>query len=91
MGMPTEEELKEALAEAARMREHGEDPQHIAKALLNLNYQNTQLKQLLKAVEMYIHSGHAVAEHQRLQKAIENARNAINRSGAIEEEHFGLR
>lgn len=91
MGMPTEDELKEALTEAARMREHGEDPHHIAKAVLNLNYQNEQLKHVLHAVELYFNSGMAVAEHQKLRKAMENARVAISRTGAIEEEHFGLR
>ena len=40
MGMPTEAELREALAEAARMREQGEDRHHLAKALLNLEYRN---------------------------------------------------
>ncbi|MCW8827795.1 MAG: hypothetical protein OQK94_01930 [Gammaproteobacteria bacterium] len=91
MGMPTEEELQEALAEAARMREHGEDPHHIAKALLNINYQNEQLKHVLRAVELYFNSGMAVAEHQKLKKAVEQARLAVHRTGAIEEEHFGLR
>lgn len=91
MTMPTEEELKTALAEAGRMREQGDDPYHMAKALLNLNYQNEQLKKVLKAAEMYIHSGMAVAEHQRLKKAMEGARTAIHRTGAIEEERFGLR
>lgn len=91
MTMPTEEELKTALAEAGRMREHGEDPHFIAKALLNLNYQNEQLKHVLRAVELYMNSGMAVSEHQKLKKAMENARNAIHRTGAIEEEHFGLR
>jgi len=41
MGMPTEEELREALSEEARMREQGEDPHHIAKALLNFDYPNS--------------------------------------------------
>lgn len=91
MGMPTEEELDGALAEAARMREHGEDPHHIAKALLNLNYQNEQLEHVLAAAESFLHSGMAVTEHQKLRKAIATARSAIDRSGGIEHESFGLR
>lgn len=91
MAMPTEEELNTALAEAGRMREQGEDPHFIAKALLNLNYQNEQLRHVLNAAEQYMRSGMAVAEHQKLRKAMENARNAIERTGAIESEHFGLR
>jgi len=89
--MPSKEELEQALAEAARMREQGDDPHHIAKALLNLNYQNEQLKHVLAAAEMFINSGMAVTEHTRLKKAIANARNTVNRTGAIEHESFGLR
>jgi len=91
MAMPTEEELSTALAEAGRMREQGEDPYFIAKSLLNAHYQNEQLRHVLKAAELFIRSGMAVTEHQRLKKAIENARNAIERTGAIEHESFGLR
>ncbi len=91
MGMPSKEELEQALAEAARMREQGDDPYHLAKALLNLNYQNEQLKHVLAAVELYFNSGMAVTEHQKLKKAIVTARNAIDRSGGIERESFGLR
>jgi len=91
MSMPSKEELEQALAEAGRMREQGDDPHYIAKALLNLNYQNEQLKHVLAAAELYINSGMAVTEHQKLKRAIEEARNAVNRTGAIEHESFGLR
>ena len=91
MGMPSKEELETALAEAARMREAGEDPKFIAKALLNANYQVEQLSHVLAAVELYFHSGMAVAEHQKLRKAVEKAKLAIDRTGGIEHESFGLR
>ncbi len=91
MGMPTKEELEIALAEAGRMREHGEDPKFIAKALLNANYQVEQLSHVLAAVELYFNSGMAVTEHQRLRKAVEMAKLAIDRSGGIEHDSFGLR
>jgi hypothetical protein len=91
MGMPTKEELDSALAEAARMREAGEDPKFVAKALLNANYQVEQLSHVLSAVELYFNSGMAVAEHQKLRKAVEKAKLAINRTGSIERESFGLR
>ena len=91
MAMPTEEELKEALAEAARMREQGEDPHHVAKALLNCNYQVEQLRHVLQAVDQYFHSGMAVATHQRLHKAVEEAHRAIDRTGAIEGDRSWLR
>ncbi len=91
MAMPTEEELNQALAEAGRMREQGEDPHHVAKALLNCNYQQQKLRQVLKAVDSYFHSGQAVQEHQRLRKAAEEAHKAISRTGAIEDEQGWLR
>jgi hypothetical protein len=91
MGMPSKEELEVALAEAARMRETGEDPKFIAKALLNANYQVEQLKHVLAAVELYFHSGMAVSEHQKLKRAVEKAKLAIDRSGGLEHESFGLR
>jgi hypothetical protein len=91
MAMPTEEELQMALAEAGRMREQGEDPHFIAKALLNLNYQNEQLMHVFQAVELFMRSGMAVAEHQKLRKAMETAHKAIERTGGIENESFGLR
>ena len=91
MSMPTEEELEMALAEAARMREQGEDSRYVAKALLNCHYQVEQLTQVLTAVELFLHSGMAVTEHQKLKKVLEKAKSAIDRSGAIEHDTFGLR
>ena len=84
MAMPTPEELKTALAEAGRMREQSEDPHFIAKSLLNLNYQNEQLKEVLKMADKFMRTGMNVIDHQKLKKAIENARRAIERTGAIE-------
>lgn len=91
MSMPTKEELEHALAEAGRMRELGEDPHYLAKVLLNLNFQNEQLRHVLAVAELFINSGMAVTEHQKLKRAIADARKAINRTGAIEHESFGLR
>ncbi len=68
MGMPTEEELEIALTEAARMREQGEDPKFVAKALLNSHFQVEQLSHVLAAVELYFNSGMAVTEHQKSQR-----------------------
>lgn len=80
MGMPTETELREALAEAGRMRESGQDPHHVAKALLNLHYQVQHLEQVRQAAEKFFRSGMAVAEHQRLRKALADTRAAIDRT-----------
>lgn len=81
MGMPTESELSIALAEAGRMREHGSDPKHLAKCLLNLNYRVNQLEKVLKAAELLFHSGMAVQEQTKLRKAIDDAKGVISRTG----------
>lgn len=86
MGVPTQQELEQALEEAARMREHGEDPQHIAKALLNHNYRIRQLEKVLHAAEVYLHSGHGGHEHSQLLRAIETAK----RSGTDTDLHDPL-
>ena len=59
-----------ALKEAAKMREHGEDPHHIAKALLNCNYRLKNLEKVLRAAELYLHSGQSSTEHRNLVSAI---------------------
>lgn len=90
MGMPSEEEVKVALAEAARMREQGEDPHFVAKTLLNLNYRMKYMERVLEAAELYFRSGMAVIENQRLRKAITEARAASARTASEERESFGL-
>jgi hypothetical protein len=91
MSMPSKEELAIALAEAGRMREQGEDPKFVARALLNAHYQVEQLTHVLAAVELYFNSGMAVTEHQKLKKAVATAKQAIDRSAGLEHESFGLR
>lgn len=91
MGMLSDEEMKAALAEAGRMRETGQDPHQLARALLNLNYQNTHYKHLVEALEHYLHSGMATLELQRLRVSLEKTKDAIARSGHIEDEKWGLR
>jgi len=76
MGKPTEEELNTALAEAARMREQGEDPCFVAKSLLNLNYRLGHLEHVLQAAERYLHSGLAEHNHAELIKSIETFKRA---------------
>lgn len=90
MGMLSDEEMKEALAAAAKMRETSQDPQRVAHALLNLHYQNLHYQRLLNALDHYMHSGMATLELQRLRVAIDKTKTAINRSGSIETERFGL-
>ncbi|AUM12625.1 hypothetical protein [Ketobacter alkanivorans] len=82
MGRPTKQELTEALAEAARMREQGQDPNHIAKSLLNHDYRLKLLEQLYDQVEHYLRSGQSSTEHSKLTRLMEKVRS--------EERHPGL-
>jgi hypothetical protein len=84
MGKPTDEELKAALTEAARMREHGEDPHFMAKSLLNLHYRLGHLEHVLQAADRYLHSGLAEHNHAELVRAIEAYKRAESR-GSPEE------
>ena len=82
MGKPTKEELEEALAEAGRMREQGEDPHHVAKCLLNHDYRLKQYEQLYELVGHYIRSGQGDVEHGKLMRMLEKIRS--------DEQHPGL-
>ena len=79
MGIPSKVELETALAEAGRMREAGEDPNFVAKSLLNQHYQLTYLENLYLAVQHYIHSGHEEAAHSKLLVAIEQYRSIVDK------------
>jgi hypothetical protein len=90
MGKPSDEELKKALAEASRMREHGDDPDFIAKALLNTYYRFKYLEKVLHAAEHFLHSGLAATEHSQLLKAIDEYRAIEKRTAGEDDENFSL-
>lgn len=83
MGKPTEQELNQALGEAARLRESGEDDQFVGKALLNHHYRIGLLEDVMRLAKRYLHSGHGSKEHTLLIRAIEKAERA---SGSAEAE-----
>lgn len=82
MGRPTKEELAAALAEAARMREQGEDEYFVAKSLMNHDYRLKLYEQLYQSVEHYLRSGQSDTEHGKLMKILDKIRS--------EERHPGL-
>lgn len=90
MSRPTDEELKQALARAAQMREHGEDPDFVAKTLLNHHYRLGYLEEVMHAVEHYLHSGLAEREHARLIQTLEKARRSEARTSNVEPRELGL-
>ena len=73
MGKPTDEQLKQALAKAAEMREHGDDPDFLAKSLLNVNYRFSVWQKVIDATKRYLHAGNGSTEHARLVSAMREA------------------
>jgi len=73
MGKPTSQELQQALAEAARMREQNQDPDFLAKSLLNLHYRIGFLEKVMRAAEIYLR-GESPQQHTVLQRAIDTAK-----------------
>ncbi len=76
MGRPTEAELQQAITAAVKMRESGEDPEHVAKCLLNLNYRVQKLERVLTASKRYLHAGQSVSDHRHLLQMIQTAEKA---------------
>jgi hypothetical protein len=90
MSRPTKQELETALAEAERMRDLDEDPQHIAKCLLYMGRRNEVLERLLVSVEHYLHSGHGQHEQARMIKALDAALDQMRQETHGETPSFGL-
>lgn len=86
MGKPTESELEAALAEAARLREHGLDEHFLGKSLLNLNYRMKFMDDLLDKASLYLRSGEGAHEHAELVRAIERAARAGSTAGGEDED-----
>lgn len=78
---PTPAELHQALAEAERLRDTGQDAQHLAKTLL---YQHERLRHL---EEVHLHAVRLVKfgldehEHALLLKALDAAKRAEEAAG----------
>lgn len=85
MGKPSDEQLKHALEKAAEMREHGEDPDFIAKSLLNLNYRFGVWQKVIDATKRYLHSGQGSTEHARLVSAMREAERIEAESEHVQE------
>lgn len=90
MSKPTPQESECALEKAKHMRETDQDPDFIAKSLLNCHYQSTYLEQVLHAAEHYINSGLGEREHTRLIQAISKAREVDERSAKQSHQELGL-
>ena len=72
------------------MRERGEDPCYVAKALLNCHYQSGFLREVLQAAQEYLRSGQTETGHTRLVRAIEKVRQVEDRDSHTEQPSLGL-
>lgn len=90
MSKPTDAELKTALRRAMMMKEHGDDPDFLAKSLLNHHYRLNYLLELLHAADLYHNHGMADSEHTVLLSLIEKAKNAEDLVAKVTHYDFGL-
>jgi len=67
---PSREELREALAEAERLRDQNADGFHIAKSLLYLARRDELLEELLHHVRVFTRFGMPPQEHAALLKLL---------------------
>ena len=90
MSKPSEIELSIALQKAKQMKEQGDDPDFLAKTLLNHHYRLGYLEELLAAADRYMN--HGMADHERsvLLRSIEKAKQAEYRTAGEERDYFGL-
>lgn len=89
MGKPTEEELQHAITTAIAMRESGHDQDHVAKALLSLNYRMQKMERLLDVVKRYLHAGQSATDHRTLLLAVQAAEKANAAEEKEEDPSFG--
>lgn len=90
MSKPTELELNIALKTAVEMKEKDNDPDYLAKALLNHHYRIRYLEEVLQNADRYVNHGMAEHEHMKLLRSIEKAKQAEYQTAGVEHEDFGL-
>ncbi|NOZ51891.1 MAG: hypothetical protein GXP08_01925 [Gammaproteobacteria bacterium] len=80
----TENELECALSIAAKMREHDDDPDHIAKAILNFNYLKKHLQKVCRSAERYFYSGMQSSTLRDLESSIKNYHAVESRTSGLD-------
>lgn len=90
MSKPTDSELKTAIRAAIEMKEHDNDPQFIAKSLLNLQFRMRFYEELLKLADLYMNHGQAEHDHMLLLRHIEKLKEIELRAAKLDIEDFGL-
>jgi hypothetical protein len=74
MNRPSDEELEIALDAAARMREWGVDPHHVAHVMLYLDQRNQRLNDVVRRVDRYVRFGLPERELTQLRRLIQDLR-----------------
>lgn len=90
MSKPNSDELKTALRRAMIMKENNQDPDHLAKCLLNHHYRLTYLPEILFAADRYLNHGMAERERAQLLRLIEKAKQAEEHTAKLDHYDFGL-
>jgi len=90
MSKPTDAELKTALRRAMIMKENNQDPDFLAKCLLNHHYRLSYLQDILLAADRYLNHGMAELEHTKLLHMIDKAKQAEEHTAKLDHFDFGL-
>ena len=77
---PTVEELRQALAEAERLRETNQDGCFLAKSLLYQHARLEHLEEVRRRAERLVNFGQHEHEHAQLIRALDAARKAEERA-----------
>jgi hypothetical protein len=84
MRRPDAEELGIALAAAESMREEGNDPRHIARALSYLYSRNQELEELLQLADRYLRFGMPEHELSEMRLLVEHLHDPTSGAGGDE-------
>ena len=90
MSKPTELQLNIALTTAIEMKEQNNDPDFLAKSLLNHHYHLRYLNEVLQAADRFMNHGMAEHERMHLLHCIEEAKQAEYKASGEQHDEFGL-
>ena len=90
MSKPSKLELDIALKTAVEMKEQDNDPDYLAKTLLNHHYRLRYLEEVLQAADRYMNHGMAEHESMHLLRSIEKAKEAEYKTAGEKHDDFGL-
>jgi hypothetical protein len=87
---PDADELGIALAAAEALREEGNDPRHIARALSYLYSRNQELEELLQLADRYLRFGMPEHELSEMRRLVDRLREPTGGAGGDPGDHESL-